>query len=59
MVLTSGTARSGARYQRRKYWGKDSVDRTSHPGGGEGVDGVVEEVEPDDLRGQRRRLIRL
>jgi cell wall-associated NlpC family hydrolase len=25
----------------------------------EGVDGVVEEVEPDDLRTQRRRLIRL
>jgi cell wall-associated NlpC family hydrolase len=25
----------------------------------EGVDGVVEEVEPEDLRAQRRRLIRL
>jgi len=25
----------------------------------EGVDGVVEEVEPDELRAQRRRLIRL
>jgi cell wall-associated NlpC family hydrolase len=25
----------------------------------EGVDGVVEELEPDDLRAQRRRLIRL
>ena len=25
----------------------------------EGVDGVAEEVEPDDLRAQRRRLIRL
>jgi gamma-D-glutamyl-L-lysine dipeptidyl-peptidase len=25
----------------------------------EGVDGVVEEIEPDDLRAQRRRLIRL
>jgi cell wall-associated NlpC family hydrolase len=25
----------------------------------EGVDGVVEEAEPDDLRAQRRRLIRL
>ena len=25
----------------------------------EGVDGVVEEVEPDHLRAQRRRLIRL
>jgi cell wall-associated NlpC family hydrolase len=25
----------------------------------DGVDGVVEEVEPDDLRAQRRRLIRL
>jgi cell wall-associated NlpC family hydrolase len=25
----------------------------------EGVDGVVEEVEPDDLRAQRRRVIRL
>jgi gamma-D-glutamyl-L-lysine dipeptidyl-peptidase len=25
----------------------------------EGVDGVVEEIEPDDLKAQRRRLIRL
>ena len=25
----------------------------------EGVDGVIEEIEPDNLRGQRRRLIRL
>jgi cell wall-associated NlpC family hydrolase len=25
----------------------------------EGVDGVVEEVEPDELRAERRRLIRL
>jgi cell wall-associated NlpC family hydrolase len=33
--------------------------RILHSAEREGVDGVVEEVEPDDLRAQRRRLIRL
>jgi gamma-D-glutamyl-L-lysine dipeptidyl-peptidase len=33
--------------------------RILHSAEREGVDGVVEEVEPDDLRLQRRRLIRL
>jgi cell wall-associated NlpC family hydrolase len=33
--------------------------RILHSAEREGVNGVVEEVEPDDLRAQRRRLIRL
>ena len=49
-------------------YGKDSAthiafwlgdDRILHATEREGVDGVVEEPEPDDLRTQRRQLIRL
>ncbi len=39
------------------FWLGDG--RILHSTEREGVDGVVEEVEPDDLRVQRRRLIRL
>ena len=39
------------------FWLGDG--RILHSAEREGVDGVVEEVEPDDLRAQRRRLIRL
>jgi gamma-D-glutamyl-L-lysine dipeptidyl-peptidase len=39
------------------FWLGDG--RILHSTEREGVDGVVEEVEPDDLRAQRRRLIRL
>jgi gamma-D-glutamyl-L-lysine dipeptidyl-peptidase len=39
------------------FWLGDG--RILHATEREGVDGVVEEVEPDDLRVQRRRLIRL
>jgi cell wall-associated NlpC family hydrolase len=39
------------------FWLGDG--RILHSTEKEGVDGVVEEVEPDDLRVQRRRLIRL
>ena len=38
------------------FWLGDG--RILHATEREGVDGVVEEVEPDDLRVQRRRLIR-
>jgi len=38
------------------FWLGDG--RVLHSTEREGVDGVVEEVEPDDLRAQRRRLIR-
>jgi cell wall-associated NlpC family hydrolase len=39
------------------FWLGDG--RILHSTEREGVDGVVEEVEPEHLRGQRRRLIRL
>jgi gamma-D-glutamyl-L-lysine dipeptidyl-peptidase len=39
------------------FWLGDG--RILHSTEREGVDGVVEEIEPTDLRGQRRRLIRL
>jgi len=39
------------------FWLGDG--RILHSTEREGVDGVVEEVEPDELRAQRRRLIRL
>jgi gamma-D-glutamyl-L-lysine dipeptidyl-peptidase len=39
------------------FWLGDG--RILHATEREGVDGVIEEVEPDDLRVQRRRLIRL
>jgi cell wall-associated NlpC family hydrolase len=39
------------------FWLGDG--RILHSTEREGVDGVVEEAEPDDLRAQRRRLIRL
>ena len=39
------------------FWVGDG--RILHSTEREGVDGVVEEVEPSDLRAQRRRLIRL
>ena len=39
------------------FWAGEG--RILHSTEREGVDGVVEEVEPDELRAQRRRLIRL
>jgi gamma-D-glutamyl-L-lysine dipeptidyl-peptidase len=39
------------------FWLGD--DRILHSTEREGITGVIEEVEPADLRGQRRRLIRL
>ena len=39
------------------FWAGEG--RILHSTEREGVDGVVEEIEPDDLKAQRRRLIRL
>jgi cell wall-associated NlpC family hydrolase len=47
----------GERADHIAFWIGDG--RILHSTQRDGVDGVVEEVEPDDLRGRRRRCFRL